>query len=95
MDDIIKSSAFQEFLQKRSEEIITDDKVCQDINKELLALEKELLPTLSEESLKKVLRMDALTHKLIDRIPTVLHRQIYDNYDKLTIIFKGQAPKLW
>jgi hypothetical protein len=82
MDDLFNSAAFQEFLQKRCEEIIEDDKVCQDINKELLALEKELLPTLSEESLKKVLKIDALTQRLIAHIPVICT-------EKFTIITKN------
>ena len=40
MNDIMGSPAYQEFLQKRIDEIITKDERCCEINKRILELEK-------------------------------------------------------
>jgi hypothetical protein len=68
MSDVINSAAFQEFLQKRCEEIIESDEACKKINREILELEKELLPALSKDALDKVLKIDELTMELINQI---------------------------
>lgn len=75
--DRIDSPAFQEFVQKRCEEITANDEICRKINKEILELEKELLPILSEEAKTKFFKIDEFTFELINRIsalasPTIL-----------------------
>jgi len=71
MDDIFKSLAFQEFLQKRCEEIIENDERCISLNSKILKLEQELYPLLSEKTLGMVLKIDEFTLEIIDHICTL------------------------
>lgn len=52
--------AYLEFLQKRSDEIITNDKKCKEINTKILELEKTFLPMLSDEARCKYLEIEEL-----------------------------------
>ena len=72
MSGIITSAAFQEFIQKRCEEITINDEVCCKINENILRLEKELLPTLSDEAKVKFLKIDELTFALINQIYSLI-----------------------
>jgi hypothetical protein len=71
MSGIITSAAFQEFIQKRCEEIITNDEKCYKVNREILELEKELIPLLSKEAKDKFLKIDELTLELITQIHVI------------------------
>ena len=68
MNEIFNSQAFQEFLQKRCEEIIANDGRCVNLNQEILALEREILPMLSQEAKVIFLKIDELTLELIEHI---------------------------
>ena len=63
MNDIMSSPAFQEFLQKRCEEITADDEenimTCQ----EILQLEKELVKSAPENVKNIYFQIDYLVHK--------------------------------
>jgi hypothetical protein len=72
MNDIMSSVVFQEFLQKRCEEIVKYDGECQKINREILELEKELFPILPKDILGKVLKIDELTMELLNHIYILL-----------------------
>ena len=94
MNDIFESPAFQEFLQKRCEEILTEDEKCINLNREILMLEKEILPMLSTESRDIFLKIDELALELIDRIfvlsPPIILRQT----DKKTINVEDKINRL-
>jgi len=60
MNDIMSSAAFQEFLQKRCEEIISSDVECSRLNSKIIALEKELLSMMSNEAKEKYLEIEEL-----------------------------------
>jgi hypothetical protein len=68
MSDIFESPAFQEFLQKRGEEIMANDDEYQFINKKILSIEKGFFPLLSPDLMKKYLEIDNLTFQLINRL---------------------------
>lgn len=52
--------AYLEFLQKRSDEIVTNDEKCKEINGKILQLEKDLLPMLSDEATEIYLKIEEL-----------------------------------
>jgi hypothetical protein len=68
MSDILKSQAFQEFLQNKCEEITANDDEYQFINKKILSIEKDFFPLLSPDLMKKYLEIDNLTFRLINRL---------------------------
>lgn len=72
MSNILTSPAFQEFLQKRIDEIITKDERCCEINKRILELEKELLILLPDNAKEKYLEIEELTTELTYLIPQLL-----------------------
>jgi hypothetical protein len=53
MNDIFESPAFQEFLQKRCEEITTNDEECKKINEQILRVEDEIKSLISGDLLEK------------------------------------------
>jgi len=53
MSDIMNSKAFDEFLQKRCEEITADDEECKKINEQILQIENEIRSLISGNLLKK------------------------------------------
>jgi hypothetical protein len=50
MNDITKSAAFQEFLQKRCDEILLNDKIHTELNKRLITLDKQIKTIVSREA---------------------------------------------
>ena len=74
MSDISSSMAYQEFLQKQ-ETSITDDENYKSLNRQILELEKELIPTLSKESLNIFLNIDSLNIQLLEHITQQKLRQ--------------------
>lgn len=72
MSNILTSPAYQEFLQKRIDEIITKDERCCEINKRILELEKELLILLPDNAKEKYLEIEELTTELTYLIPQLL-----------------------
>jgi hypothetical protein len=72
MNDIMGSPAYQGFLQKRIDEIITKDERCCEINKRILELEKELLILLPDNAKEKYLEIEELTTELTYLIPQLL-----------------------
>ena len=72
MSNILTSPAFQEFLQKRIDEIIAKDERCCEINKRILELEKELLILLPDNAKEKYLEIEELTTELTYLIPQLL-----------------------
>jgi hypothetical protein len=68
MNDISESPAFQEFLQKRYEEITANDEEYRSINKKILTIEKEFVPLLPPDLLKQYLEIDNLNFKIINRL---------------------------
>ena len=74
MSKLFESPAFKEFLQKQ-EPSITDDEVYKSLNRHILELEKELIPTLSKESLNIFLNIDSLNIQLLEHITQQKLRQ--------------------
>jgi hypothetical protein len=74
MSDISSSTAYQEFLQKQ-ESSITDDETYKSLNRQILELEKKIIPTLPEESLEIFLNLDSLNIQLIEHITQQKLRQ--------------------
>jgi hypothetical protein len=69
MNDIMGSPAFQEFLQKRCEEITESDNEYRTINDQILQLENEIASSAPNEFQKKIreyekLNLDLLTHAM-------------------------------
>lgn len=62
------NSAWDEYVIDRCEEIIANDEYCNNLNREIIKLEQELLPLLSHEALGKFLKIDELSLELTDRI---------------------------
>jgi|LSQX01.2.fsa_nt_gb hypothetical protein len=85
MNDILASAAFLEFLQKRCEEIITNDEECKNLTAEALQLEKKLYPLLGEEELRLTLEIDNLNFMLFNCVLGIFYRRFYDNSDNLPI----------
>ena len=63
----MSSNAFEEFVQKRIEEIIVEDEECRIINEKILSIEKEFVPYLPAELKKKILEIDELSFTLMNR----------------------------
>ena len=78
MSDILSSAAFQEFLRNVYEEKLLKDERCVEINRQILQLEKELIPILSDEAKMKFFEIESLSDKLFNRMPIVFT-------DKITI----------
>lgn len=74
MNDIMNSAAFREFLQKQ-EYNITDDETYKTLNRQILELEKKIIPTLSKGSLEIFLNLDSLNIQLIEHITQQKLRQ--------------------
>jgi hypothetical protein len=70
----INMDAYQEFLQKRSDEIIANDEKCKEINSKILQLEKEIIPLLTDEAKRKFFEIEALSNELLNHIPTICCR---------------------
>lgn len=83
-NDVNQSPAFQEFLQKRRDEIVERDEICISLNREILNIERKLLPLLPKEALDKVLKIDELTMELINHICTLSA----DNFTTIPIIYR-------
>lgn len=64
MKDIFSSPAFQEFLQKRVEEVLTKDEYYNKLDTKILEIEKEFLPMLSDKAKEKYLEIEELTMEL-------------------------------
>lgn len=88
------SKAYEEYIQNRTCEIIESDEVCNKLNSEILILEKELWPLLSQEAQAKYLKIDRFSAEIIERICILLSRQFYDNYDKIPIIIDGKISRI-
>ena len=79
MNDILGSAAFREFLQKRVEEKLLKDEVCIEINSQILQLEKELIPILSDEAKRKFFKIESLSSELSNRILIIVTGKITIN----------------
>jgi hypothetical protein len=75
----MESKAFEEFVQKRCEEIIAEDKECNAINKKILNIEKELMPLLPVELKNKLLEIDRLSLALVNRVCAITTDKITTN----------------
>jgi hypothetical protein len=80
MNDIMGSPAFQEFLQKRCEEITEMDDGYRSINNQILQLENEIASSAPNEFKKKIkeyekLNLDLLTHTM----PLIYKRALRDS----------------
>ena len=64
----MSSEMLRGYTYKRLDEMISEDKECMSINKQLLDIEKEIMPVLSSELEKKFLEIDRLNFELINRI---------------------------
>jgi len=60
MNEILNSQAFQEFIQRRCEEIISGSAPIQDINLSVISAESKLKETLSKSQLKLFLAYEKL-----------------------------------
>jgi hypothetical protein len=79
MNDIMSSAAFQEFLQKRCEEIAGEDGECERINSKILLVESEIRSSIPSELLKKFDEYGTLNLKLISHVcPLVYKHGIQD-----------------
>ena len=74
MSNIAESASFQEFIQKRADEIIANDEHCVGLNREILRLEYKLLPLLSPEARDIFLKIDEFTMEFIERVCFLLYR---------------------
>jgi hypothetical protein len=61
MSDILKSQAFQEFLQKRCEEITANDDTHKELNKKLIKLDKSLKSIMSPEAYKIFMEYESIS----------------------------------
>lgn len=61
MNDTLGNPAFQEFLQKKCEDILTNDKEYSEINNRITQLESEINVLASGELLKKVSEYEKLS----------------------------------
>lgn len=75
MNDIFESPAFQEFLQKRVEEIIENDEEYQKINDLILQAETEIKPLVSGNILKKINEYEKLNLYLVAHAMTLVYVQ--------------------
>ena len=73
MSDIMKSKAFDEFLQKRCEEITADDEECVEIRQAICKIEDELTAVLSTEDMDKFVCFESLTVKLASCVGPLLY----------------------
>lgn len=64
MNDILSSPAYQEFLQKRVEEVLTKDEYYNKLDAKILEMEKEFLPMLPDKAKEKYLEIEELTMEL-------------------------------
>jgi hypothetical protein len=67
----VRVSSYDKFIMERCEEIITNDEECCRINNEILKIEKELIPCLPPVLKNKVLEIDELSFKLVNRISLI------------------------
>ena len=80
MNDIIKSAAFQEFLQKRCEEIIEKDEEYMEINNLILQKENEIKILASDELLIKLNEYEKLNTDLIACVGLLLYGQAIKDF---------------
>ena len=80
MNDICNSPAFQEFLQKRCEEIAMKDKEYVKINELILSMENEIKVLVSDELLKKLNKYEKLNLDLMARAETLFYSQAIKDF---------------
>lgn len=80
MGGIFKSPVFQEFLQKRCEEITTNDKEYVKINDLILKKEAEIELLASGDLLKKISEYEDLNLNLIACAETLLYEQAIKDF---------------
>jgi hypothetical protein len=74
MSSIFKSAAFQEFMQRRCEEIISESAPVQDINLSVVSAEGKLKETLSKSQLELFLTYE----KLASNYQLTVEKTIYE-----------------
>jgi len=80
MSDVINSAAFQEFLQKRCEEIIESDKEYRDINELILQKEEEIKALAPAALLVKINEYENLNLDLVAHAVILIYRQAIDDF---------------
>jgi hypothetical protein len=75
MSDIFESQAFQEFLQKRCEEIITEDEECLKVIDETRIIGKEFFNSLSTDQQKAYLEFESSAEKRNTQCATTLYKR--------------------
>ena len=85
----MSSEMLREYTCKRLDEMISEDKECMSINKQLLDIEKEIMPVLSSELEKKFLKIDRLNFELINRICFLVVANFEQNEQFLSKISSG------
>jgi hypothetical protein len=80
MNDIMSSVAFQEFLQKRCEEIIEGDEEYRGINELILQKEGKIKTLVSGELLIKINEYEKLNLDLIAHAIFLIYRQAIDDF---------------
>jgi hypothetical protein len=80
MSGIITSAAFQEFIQKRCEEIVLHDSVYNQTNKEILVLESQMRKLMSGELSEKFNKYEGMVSNLSDYVETLLYSQGWSDF---------------
>jgi hypothetical protein len=80
MSDVINSAAFQEFLQKRCEEIIESDEEYRGINELILQKEGEIKTLVSGELLVKINEYEKLNLDLVAHAVILIYQQAIDDF---------------
>lgn len=84
MNDIMSSAAFQEFLQKRCEEILTNDNEYSEINDHITRLESEINILASGELLNKIMEYERLNTNSVACCAALIYRSVLNDFKIIT-----------
>ena len=84
MNDILSSQAFQEFLQKRCEEILTNDNEYSEINDHITRLESEINILASGELLNKIMEYERLNTNSVACCAALIYRSAMNDFERVT-----------
>jgi hypothetical protein len=83
MNDILASQAFQEFLQKRCEEIIASDKECCDISNLIVQKEDMIKAKAPAHLLPHIIEYEKLSTDYVANAAYAVCRQIFYDFYRL------------